>query len=137
MERLDESIHKRINFVELLIKKISNTASCTAYEFSNDFSPFYFPIFVNEDIVSCDKLTFAKALQAEGITLGEHYGCIVSDWGWAKEYMYDDFVATNASSTRDRSFNLHLNENYGEQEVDDIVSSIIKVENYFMSNISS
>ena len=45
--------------------------------------------------------------------------------------MKDDFVARNAEDVRDRSFNLFLNENYGEEEVDDIINAFLKLENAF------
>ena len=43
----------------------------------------------------------------------------------------DDFVSTNAQDMRDKSFNLFLNEQYGEEEAMDIINAILKVENAF------
>ena len=45
--------------------------------------------------------------------------------------MKDDFVTKNAEDVRDRSFNLILNEKYGDQEVEDIVNATIKVQNHY------
>jgi perosamine synthetase len=51
---------------------------------------------------------------------------------WAdRPYLADDFDTPNARSIRDRSFNLYLNEKYGEQESKDCVKAIVKVEKYF------
>jgi hypothetical protein len=51
---------------------------------------------------------------------------------WAdRPYLADDFDAPNARSIRDRSFNLYLNEKYGEQESKDCVKAIVKVEKHF------
>src|SRR5258707_7868583 len=46
-------------------------------------------------------------------------------------YLADDFDTPNARSIRDRSFNLYLNEKYGEQESKDCVKAIVKVEKHF------
>jgi hypothetical protein len=43
----------------------------------------------------------------------------------------DDFDPPNARDIRDRSFNLYLNEKYGEQESRDAVKAIVKVEKHF------
>ena len=77
-------------------------------------------------------LKFAEALAAEGIGLGEHYGCLVSTWPWAQKYLSDKFVAKNSIKARDRCFHLYLNENYGQNELDDIINAIIKVENFYL-----
>ena len=77
-------------------------------------------------------MEFAKALKAEGIDLGEHYGCLVDTWPWAKKYMKDNFKATNAKNARNRAFHLYLNENYSDQEAFDIIEAIKKVETYFL-----
>jgi len=73
----------------------------------------------------------AEAVAAEGIGLGEHYGCLVSSWSFAKGHLSDGFDTPNALSMRDRSFNLYVNERYGEQEVRDVVAAIAKVEAWY------
>ena len=126
--RLQESIDKRCFFLEKLCNRLSfETKVCTSYNFHNGFSPFFFPIFVDREQISCDKIEFANALKAEGIDLSPHYDCIISSWDYAKKYMKDDFVAHNAKDVSNRSFNLFLNEKYGDQEVDDIVNAIKKL----------
>jgi hypothetical protein len=45
--------------------------------------------------------------------------------------MMDENVPTNAKTARDTSFCLYLNERYGETEVADTVSAILKVEQAF------
>ena len=63
--------------------------------------------------------------------LNPHYGCVISDWEYAKPYLSDDFVTINALSTKNRSFNLKLNERYGEEEIQDIINAVLKVEKSF------
>ena len=47
--------------------------------------------------------------------------------------IYEYFkIAKNTTEIRDNSFNLFVNEKYSDKEVDDIINSIIKVENYYL-----
>ncbi|MDP2848330.1 MAG: DegT/DnrJ/EryC1/StrS family aminotransferase [Humidesulfovibrio sp.] len=130
--RLPDSVRQRVEFLEALVARLPEESElCRPYALHKGFSPFYFPIFVDADRLSCSKTEFAKAVAAEGIGLGEHYGCVVHSWQWAQPYFSDDFVTRNALDTRDRSFNLYVNERYGQQEVEDIVRAIAKVERWF------
>ena len=54
-----------------------------------------------------------------------------TEWPYIRPYLADDFDAPNAHEICDRSFNLYLNENYGEREARDIVKAISKVEKHF------
>ena len=49
-----------------------------------------------------------------------------------QKFLADRFIPKNALKTVSDSFNIYLNENYGNREVRDIVGAIAKVENYFM-----
>jgi len=133
LKRLQEAVDKRVSFLSRLIGLIeSESEVCKPYAFHKGFSPFFFPVFVDREKLNCSKITFAQAVAAEGIGLNPHYGCVVSSWPWARPYLSDDFVTANALSTRDRSFNLFLNERYGEEEAQDTLAAILKVEKYFM-----
>jgi dTDP-4-amino-4,6-dideoxygalactose transaminase len=128
LRRLDETNEKRRNFLELLITGLEERRSvCKPMAYHSGFAPFYFPLIVDQTRVTVDAEKFALAVQAEGIPLGTKYGCIVSTWPWVENLVVDSFVPTNAISARDRSFNLHLNENYGPTEVRDILDAIDKV----------
>ena len=59
---------------------------------------------------------------------------MVSTWPWLEEYLSDDFKSENALSTQARSFNLYVNENYTEREVEDVVNALVKVEQHFTAN---
>lgn len=132
LRRLDDTNERRRKFLELLIRDMKSRHSvCIPSRYHKGFAPFYFPIFVDQSRVNVDAETFAVALQAEGIPLGAKYGCIVSTWPWADDLFADMFKPINAISTRDRTFNLHLNENYGQQEATDILDAIDKVESSF------
>lgn len=132
LRRLDETNKLRREFLNELIKLMNDTIRiCRPYVFNDGFAPFYFPIFVNSLDYNCSKMEFAKAIEAEGIPIGHHYGCLISTWPWAKPYLSDQFVSNNAIETRDSCFHLYLNEKYGRQEALDIVEAMAKIQDHF------
>ena len=96
-------------------------------------SPFFQPIVIDISRICCSKEKFANAIKAEGIDINPDYKYVVCEWKWARPYLYDDFESRNAIRHRENSFNLLLNENYGEAEITDIVKAIMKVEDAYRS----
>ena len=132
LRRLDDTNERRRVFLRNLFAKLKAHGSvCYPGQFHDGFAPFYYPIFVDHARIPVTAERFALAVQAEGVPLGAKYGCVVNTWPWTENLVTDSFVPKNAVSTRDRSFNLHLNENYGDQEVDDIVAAIDKVAKHY------
>ena len=132
LSRLENTIKKRVEFLEYFISLLEKSSHvCKAYDFNKNFSPFFFPIFVNTDQLNCSKIEFAEALNKEGVSNNTHYGCIISEWNWAKNYYTDDFSSSNAIKLRNNSFNLFLNENYSKQEAENIIETMIKIEKQF------
>ena len=132
LARLQSAIDGRVAFLSGLVERLPQVSEvCSPYAFNHGFSPFFFPIFVDREKITCTKMEFVEALSAEGVDLNPHYGCVISSWEWAAPYMSDDFVAVNAEDTRDGSFNLFLNERYGEQELEDVLAAIKKVEAHY------
>lgn len=132
LSRLQDTIEKRLAFVAAVDRMIrEHSEVCRPYGWTPEFSPFIYPIFVDESAIRCDKQTFAEAVRAEGIDLNPHYGFLVRDWKWAHPYLSDDFDTPNARSARDRSFCLYLNERYGMQEAEDTLQAILKVERFY------
>jgi dTDP-4-amino-4,6-dideoxygalactose transaminase len=133
LRRLQDTINKRVAFVSRFVDLLkSKSRACTPYSFHTGFSPFFFPVFVDTEKITCSKIDFAKAVAEEGVELNPHYGCVVSAWHWAKPYLSDDFVAANSLWTRDHSFNIHSNERYGDEEAQDIIGAILKVERHYL-----
>jgi len=127
--RLSDTIVRRLAFViDLTSRLLEESVVCRPYGYSPSDSPFIYPIIVDTDQISCSKIDFAMAVEKEGIGLNPHYQYVVSEWPWVKPYLADSFETPNARDIRDRSFNMYLNENYGEVEVADIVVAILKVE---------
>jgi perosamine synthetase len=104
---------------------------CSPYPHNPTDSPFYYPVVVDTSKIGCSKAEFAQAVLKEGIDLNPHYCYVVDEWPWVRPYLADGFRTENARSIRDRSFNLYLNENYGEREAEETVNAILKVERHF------
>lgn len=132
LKRLQETIDKRVEFLNYLIPLLEKRSSvCRASNFHKDFSPFFFPIFVDVSKLRCTKIEFAQALADKGVPNNSHYGCVISEWEWAKEYYLDSFEADNAIYVKNNSFNLFLNEKYTRENALYIVDTILKTENRF------
>ena len=132
LNRLKKTIKKRL----FAIKKIKaylqeKSLVCRGYEISDGASPYYYPIWVDTKKLSCSKKNFAKALIAEGINLNPDYKFLCQDWNWAKKYLQNRIWTPNAKKTRDNTFNLYVNENFGNKDVNDVINSILKVEKYY------
>lgn len=132
LARLPETIRKRLEYIAGLDRLRRESNVCRPYGWTEGDSPFYYPVLVETEALSCDKTSFAKAVLAEGIGLNPHYKYLVRDWPWVAKHLADDFACPNARRIRDKSFCLYVNENYGPQEIDDTVAAIIKVEKAFV-----
>jgi dTDP-4-amino-4,6-dideoxygalactose transaminase len=130
--RLENTITRRLSYVSDVVAGLAeSTRICRPYPMSPNDSPFFFPIIVDRDRISCSKIEFAEAVLKEGIDLNPHYRFVVDEWPWIQPYLADGFKTDNARDIRDRSFCLYLNENYGEAEANDTVEAILKVERHF------
>jgi perosamine synthetase len=132
LKRLPSTIVSRLAFVSDFVARLYDASNlCQAYRFMPTSSPFFYPVVVDVAAITCSKIEFAEAVRAEGIDLNPHYKYVVCEWPFIQPYLADDFDTPNACSIRDRSFNLYLNEKYGEQESRDCVKAIVKVEKHF------
>jgi dTDP-4-amino-4,6-dideoxygalactose transaminase len=132
LSRLNDTIVRRLTFVAGVSGRVwGESKVCEPYGYSPSDSPFIYPISVDESKISCGKVEFANAIEKEGIGLNPHYQYLVAEWPWVQSYLSDDFMTVNAKRIRDQTFNLYLNENYGESEVADVAAAIAKVENYY------
>jgi perosamine synthetase len=130
--RLDQTIMRRLSYVSDVAAGLAEQAQiCRPYPQNPTDSPFFYPILVDTDRISCSKIEFAEAVLKEGIDLNPHYRFVVDEWPWVQPYLADGFKTENARRIRDRSFCLYLNENYGEAEASDTIEAILKVERHF------
>jgi len=136
LRRLKETNSNRRKFLNNLLLQINHykIKSCLPLNYHKGYSPFFFPIKYNKNILKISKKKFVDLLINEGIPVAGHYGCVVTDWNWAKKYFKTKFKTENAVETRDNCFHLYLNENYSSKEANDIIKAIKKIENYFLNN---
>ena len=132
LSRVTQTIVARQAFVsDLVARLVDGSKVCRPYPFFPTMSPFFYPVLVDCDAITCSKIEFAEAVRAEGIDLNPHYKFTVCTWPYIHPYLADAFDTPNARDICDRSFNLYLNEKYGEQEAKDTVAAIRKVEGHF------
>jgi perosamine synthetase len=132
VRRLADTVACRMRFVKKLDENLrAGSKTCQLYQYHDGFSPFFMPVWVNEERLSCSKIAFAEAVAAEGIDLNPHYNFLLEDWPWAQNYVPGGIDTPNARRTRNRSFNVFLNERYGDAEADDIANAILKVERHY------
>jgi dTDP-4-amino-4,6-dideoxygalactose transaminase len=126
---LQETIRKRLAFLLLLKNKLEKVSKvCRITQLSEEDSPFFQPITVDESVITCNKKDFAKTLQSKGIPVNPDYRYVVCEWPWVRTYLSDDFLCRNAIDARNKTFNLLLNENYGYEEVEYILEAISETE---------
>ena len=131
LSRLNDTITKRCLFLEDLCNRILKKCKiCKPSIFHDGFSPFYFSLFVDPRKISCTKVQFFSAIAAEGISLSPHYECLISRWEFSKKIIGNQ-PTPNAENFSDISANLFINERCSNEEIDDVITSIKKVENHY------
>lgn len=132
LNKLDDTINQRLDFLFELHEALNGVSkACRLMDLSRNDSPFFQPVFVDEEAITCSKTQFAEAVREEGIQLTPHYPCVVCEWPWVQSFLAPGSASIEAAKCRDRSFNLAVNENYGHNEVEDILAAILKVEAYY------
>jgi len=111
---------------------------------------WFMRIHVDVSKLTVDKETFAAAVAAEGIPLSPSYGRVISHQTWFRQrkifgnsdypwglpdYKGDrnaEFPCPNAVESRDTHFALRIHENWDDQEVQDAVAAMEKVEKAYL-----
>jgi len=133
LNRVNKTIKDRIKFLKIFNKYLKTSKVCfIEYQNFDLFSPFYITICLNINLLKVDKIKFVNEIQKEGVPLLNSYGCVISQWPWAKKYLTDKFKTTNAIRLKNKSFNLFLNENYSKHEAEFIANKIVKVEKKYL-----
>ena len=128
LQRLQDTVVRRLAFVSELASLLAEMDTIfRLYDWTPCDSPFIAPVYVDMTRTARSKMDIALALRAEGIDLNPHYGYVVSEWKWVQPHLADSFDTPQARSSRDRSFCLYLNENYGHQEAVDTAAALLKL----------
>jgi perosamine synthetase len=128
LRRLRDTIVRRLAFVSELASLMAEMDTMfSLLPWKPTDSPFILPVFVDPARAKVEKIEISKALLAEGINLNPHYQYVVAEWPFLKPYLADDFRTPEAISSRNRSFCLYVNENYGSEEALDTAAALLKV----------
>ena len=131
LSRLQDAINRRHE----IAKKIDSSlkASSVVYPANLELpgsksSIFFHTVVVDIDKFKVSKVQFANAIAAEGIMINTDYRDIVCEWQWIPEYVKEYKKTPNSINFRDRTLNILLHEQFGDTEIEDIIKSILKVE---------
>lgn len=131
--KLDATINKRNLIVDKINESVESKCKLIEPCLINKkyrISPFFLPIkFVAN--YSFDKNMYLQALLAEGATINPNYKYVVSEWSWVKGLLDHDLPTPNASRFRENSFNILFHENFKDNDVNDLIECLVKVDNYF------
>ena len=95
-------------------------------------SIFFHTVVVDVDKLKVSKEKFAEAIAAESISINGDYRDITSEWHWVSERTTNYKKTPNAIDFRNRTLNILFNEKYTDTEIDDIIKSILKVEEHYL-----
>lgn len=129
LSRLQETMDRRL----VIAQKIDDALAASSVIFpcqhpANCVPSLYFhTVGVAVDKLWVSKSEFAEAVAAEGVNINANFKYVVSEWRWVGSEMQ----TPNAKDFRDRTFNILFTEAYTDQEVKDIVASILKVESVY------
>lgn len=127
---LPEVINKRYQIAKKIDADLKSSAVVSPCSENPKSQPSLFFHTVEVDIsrLKVSKVEFAKAVAAEGIWINSDYRYVVSEWKWMKNYLDIRETTPNAINFRDRTFNILFNERFSDEDIGDIISSILKVE---------
>jgi dTDP-4-amino-4,6-dideoxygalactose transaminase len=127
---LEATIDRRRSIAEQLNDglrhmKVVSPYNCKAY---CDPSLYFITLLVDVGRLKVSKTEFALAIAEEGIEINPNYHYVVSEWKWLRQCASNVNASPNASGFRDDTFNLLFTEAYADEEVNDILTAISKVE---------
>lgn len=154
LERLSSIVDRRRRFVMSFAKEIEDLKSISLGWIPPDSESSYWfvRLHIDCDKLKVDKATFVKALSAEGVPCSASYRAMPSEAIWlrerntygksgypwtAPEYKGDrdkQFPCPNCVKSVETHFSLHINENYGDQQVSEFAEAFRKVENVYIRN---
>lgn len=131
LSRLQETIEKRCEIARKIDVALAESSSvvfpCKTLPGCKP-SLYFHTVGVAVDKLRVPKKEFAQAVAAEGIWINPHYDYVVSDWKWLQQYLKHETKTPNPIDLRDRTFNILFNERFSDEDIRDIILSIVKVE---------
>jgi dTDP-4-amino-4,6-dideoxygalactose transaminase len=153
LKKLPAIVARRRRLAGALIKRIRKLkAVALGPELPGTEGVYWFlRVAVDPDKLKVDKLTFAGAVEAEGLPVDKRYSQPHSLTPWfARRQTYgksgcpwtcplykgnprQEFPCPNAARTADTNFVIYFHEGYGPAEVRDVVAALAKVEKAFLA----
>jgi dTDP-4-amino-4,6-dideoxygalactose transaminase len=151
--KLEELKQKRQWIVQELRKRL-DTQAVRLWGINDEANPWFCFLHYDKYKMKVDKVTFAEALAKEGIPLGAHYIAPMYKHTWIRErmaygtsgYPWTDPRARKidysgscpvAEKAVSNYMTLYIHEGWGEEEVDDTVNAIKKVEDFYLKSIDA
>ncbi|OGW74189.1 MAG: hypothetical protein A2484_07605 [Nitrospirae bacterium RIFOXYC2_FULL_44_7] len=134
LSRLQKIIDKRLEIARKIDRALDASSVVSPANLSlpeSVPSVFFHTVVVDTEKIRVPKKEFAKAVGTEGIWVNGDYRDIVSEWKWIQKYLGRKVETPNAVDFRNRTFNILFNERFSDQEVEDIIECILKVEKYY------
>ena len=130
LSRLQETIDRRRSIAEQIHHGLRGMKAVLPYncQVFCDPSLYFLTFLVDVNALKVSKTEFALAIAEEGIAINPNYRYVVSEWKWLRQCTSNVNASPNATSFRDDAFNLLFTEAYGDEEVNDIITTISKVE---------
>lgn len=130
LKKLPAIMAKRTAIAEALADGLDTIPGLTVLRPMPDSEPSYFflTVCVDEPSLGMDKKTFTDRLAATGVWLNPDYKFTTQDWPWVWPSVTGQRETPNAKAFREQSFNLLYHENFGEAEVEFIVSEARKAQ---------
>jgi len=134
LSKLPQTIKKRYEIVKKIDKALekSLTVYPCIHRYSGHPSIFFHTVQVATEKICVSKKEFAEAIAAEGIWINPEYNLVVSEWKWIQQFLKSNSVTKNATNFKNKSFNILLNEQFTDNDIKDIIQSILKVEQPFI-----
>jgi len=130
LSRLQDTIDRRHEIAQKIDSALEASSSVFPCQTQPDSYPslYFHTVEVDEDKLTVSKKEFAEAIAAEGIGVNPNYSEVVSEWPWLEGHTKGETSTPNALGFRNRTFNILFNEKFTDQDIQDIISSILKVE---------
>jgi dTDP-4-amino-4,6-dideoxygalactose transaminase len=149
IQKLPDIIKSTNNIGEYIKRELAQNSMVASVGWQPDNSKnvyWFIRIKIDFENISVDKETFVKALLAEGIPVSAEYRSTPFSQPWYRKtlevstYIADDrkreiieqLSYTNVEYVLDGHINVFIRENYGDKEVNDILSAIRKVEHAYV-----
>lgn len=127
LRKLEDTRRRRIAFLKKLGARLNGLDGVNFAPVSDEDSPFFHPVTVDERKLGCSAADFGMELQRQGVAVNPHYDYVVAEWPWVLPYLKGERSCANAVAIRDRSFNLLFNENFGDREIEFIGTMFRKI----------